>query len=413
MQNSLVKGKIRKYRLKRELSLFQVTVYGVGIILGAGVYALLGTGAGFAGNMLWLSFILGAVIACFTGLSYAELSSSYPKEAAEYVYTKKAFNKKSLSLFVGLVMIFAGVVSAATVALGFGNYFSYLFGGAPVLVAGGLILLLSFLNYHGIKESARFNEIATFIEILGLFLVIAVGLFFIGKSDINYFAAPDGINGVIIAVAVIFFAYIGFEEVANISEEVKNPTKTIPKALILSIAISTILYILVAVSSISILGWEKLSQSNAPLSDVIGGAIPNANILMAVIALFATSNTVLVILIVTSRIFYGISCNHSLPRQLSRVGKRGTPYISVFLVMMLSLASLLIGGIETIAILTVFGIFIVYLFVNLSVIKLRYSNSRKRKFRMPVNIGRFPVLALLGALFSLFMLYFIVAHFIF
>ncbi len=413
MQINSVKGKIRKHRLKRELSLFQATVYGVGIILGAGIYALIGAGAGLAGNMLWASFIVAAVIACFTGLSYAELSSLYPKEAAEYVYTRKAFSKKSLSLFVGLVMIFSGVVSAATVAVGFGNYFSYLFSGSPVLIAGALILLLSLLNYRGIKESARFNEAATFIEVLGLLLVAAVGMFFIGNADVNYFAAPSGINGIIIATAIIFFAFIGFEEVANISEETKNPTRTIPKALILSVVISTILYMLVAVSSISILGWEKLSQSKAPLSDVIGNVIPNASILMTVIALFATSNTVLVILIVTSRIFYGISCNHSLPKALSRIGKRGTPYISVFLVMALALASLLIGGIEIIAMLTVFGIFIVYLFVNLSVIRLRYNNRKKRAFRTPVNIGKFPVLAFLGAISSLFMLYFILMYFIF
>lgn len=407
-----MKGKIKKYHLKRELSLFQATIYGVGIILGAGVYALIGSGAGFAGNAVWLSFVLAAVIACFTGLSYAELSSIYPKEAAEYVYTRKAFNKKALSLFVGFVMVFSGVISAATVALGFGNYFSYLFGGSAILIAAVLIALLSVISYIGIKESTRFNEIATFIEIGGLLLVIAVGLFFIGKADINYLDAPKGIEGVIIATAVIFFAYIGFEGVANISEDTKNPRKTIPKALILSIVISTVLYILVAVSSISILGWEKLSQSKAPLSDVIGDVIPNANILMALIALFATSNTVLVIMIVSSRILYGISCNHSLPQALSRISKRGTPYISIAIVMLLSMASLLIGGIEIIAIMTVFGIFIVYFFVNVSVIKLRYKSRKKSPFRMPLNIGRFPVLAFLGAVFSLFMIYFIASYFI-
>ncbi|MFH0832365.1 MAG: APC family permease [Candidatus Aenigmatarchaeota archaeon] len=409
-----MKQKIRRYKLKKELGLFEATVYGVGIILGAGIYALIGESAGLAGNALWMSFIFSAIIASLTGLSFAELSSMYPKEGAEYVYAQKAFRRKSLALFVSLVFIISGVISAATVALGFGGYFSYLIGGSPVLVAAALIAVMSLLNYAGIKDSARYNEIATFIEISGLVLVVMLGMFFFGSSigTVNYFAMPNGFSGVLIAMCMIFFAYLGFEDLANISEETKNAAKTIPKAMIISLVISTVLYIAVALSAISILGWERLSQSSAPLTEVIESVIPQASILMSIIALFATSNTVLIILIVMSRMLCGVSKEHAFPGICARIGKTGTPYVSILLVMLLSIASLLIGGIGTVAMLTVLGVVIVFAIMNLSLIVLRYKDNRKRPFRSPVNIGKFPVLAFLGLLSSLAMIYYIMIYLI-
>jgi len=139
--------KAKHYKLKRSLSLFEATLYGVGIILGAGIYVLLGAGAGVAGNAIWISFIVAAIIAGFTGLSYAELSSRHPKDAAEYVYAQKAFKNRNLSFAVEWIMLFALIISGATVALGFAGYFSYLFGGSAIVIASVLIIILSLINY--------------------------------------------------------------------------------------------------------------------------------------------------------------------------------------------------------------------------------------------------------------------------
>ena len=144
-------------KLKKELNLFQVTLAGTGVILGAGIYALIGVASGIAGNAIWLAFLIGAVIALLTGLSYAELSSMFKKDAGEYDYVEYAFNRR-IALFIGLMVVFAGIVTSATVSLGFANYFSALFK-TPIIYVGILLtLLLSLLNYYSIKESAWFND---------------------------------------------------------------------------------------------------------------------------------------------------------------------------------------------------------------------------------------------------------------
>jgi APA family basic amino acid/polyamine antiporter len=408
-----MKHKIKHFKLKRELGLLELTLYGIGAILGAGIYVLIGPGAGIAGYGLWLSFIIAAVIASFTGLSFAELSSIYPKEASTYVYTERAFHHRLLSFITSWVLIISGIVSAATVSLGFAGYFIPLFGGEPIIVAASLIIALSFLNYVGIKISARFNCVSTVIEISGLLLVILIGAIFIFSMDDfnigNYFTMPSaGIAGIFTATTLIFFAYLGFEDVVIMSEETKNAKKNVPKALLLALTISTILYVLVSFSSISVLTPAELSSSDAPLTNVVEKVVPRASFLMSFIALFATANTVLILLIVMSRMFCGISREHSLPRAFARIGDKGTPYISVFLIMFLALGSLLIGRIETVAMLTNAGVFISFIFVNLSLIFLRYKKPKiKRPFKVPFNIGRFPVLAFLGAASSLFMLLYI------
>ncbi len=402
----------RNYKLKRSLGLLETSFYGIGIILGAGIYAIIGEGAGVAQGSLWISFIIAALIGGFTGLSYAELASRYPKDAAEYNYTKKAFNKKTLSFVVAWVMVFVGIVSAAAVSLGFAGYFSVLFGSPVILVAVGLVLLLSLVSLIGIKESARFNVLATLIEMGGLVIIVLIGIQLAGSQGISsdIFTLPEtGFAGIMAAVGLIFFAYIGFENMANMAEEVKNPKKTIPKALIISITVTTILYILVSIFAVSSVGWETLSESKAPLAEVAQrGLGQNGVVLMSVIALFATANTVLIILIVVSRILYGLSCQGVLPKLCSRINNRGTPHFSILLVCIATVGFALIGNIKTVASLTDVGIFIVYIVINLSLIKIRLSENKasKNHFRSPLNIGRFPLLALFGLVSAGLMLFY-------
>ena len=393
-------------KLKRELGLFSTTLYGIGVILGAGIYALIGVGAGLAGNMLWLAFLISSLIAIFSGLSYAELVSMFPKEAAEYTYTKKAFRRELFSFIIGWVLAIGTLVAASTVALGFGGYFSSMFGIGYKAAAVGLLVLMTFLNYAGIRDSARFNNFSSLLEVGGLLLVV-VAVFLVAQPQTNVNLLelpPEGIPGLIAAVSVIFFAYIGFENVANLAEEVKDSRNVVPKALVLSLAISTILYILVSIAAVSEIPYAELAESKAPLTLVVSTALGDYAALLSIIALFATGNTVLIFLIVASRIMYGMSSQGSLHGFFSKIGDRGTPYYSVFIVGAFAALIAYSSDIKTVAQLADLGVFIAYLAVNAALIALAGKYAGKRKFQSPRLFG-IPVLAVLGVLSSLFMLF--------
>jgi APA family basic amino acid/polyamine antiporter len=394
-----------KLRLKRELGLLEATIYGVGIILGAGIYALIGKAAGLAGNSLWLSFLIGAVVSSITGLSYAELSAMYPKSAGEFVYVKKAYGSKLFAFLIGWLLIFTGVVSAATVSLGFAGYFKELFNFPIIPTAILLILAMSFVNFWGIKESSNLNIMFTAVEVFGLLLIILLGIGGVGK--INIYEMPMGLSGVFSAAALIFFAYIGFEDIVNIAEETKSPRKNIPIALILAIAITAIIYILTSLAAVSLASWQELSTSDAPLALAASKALgPNAFTILSYVALFATTNTVLIILVVTSRMVYGMARDRSLPRILAKIHpRRKTPVIAVVAAMILTIGFVLIGDIKLVASVTSLGIFITFLTINMSLIHLRYTKPNlKRPFKVPLNIGKYPVIAFFGVFTCLFMI---------
>ena len=228
--------------LKRRISIFGITAYGVGNVLGAGIYALIGEVVGITGNLSWLAFILASISGAFTGLSYAELSAMYPKSAAEFVYTEEAFKIRIVSFILGWIIIFSGILSAATVSLGFAGYIADLFlidiYIVKVIIAVGLILILSVINFVGIRASTWMNILFTLIEASGLIFIIIIGIPFFGT--VNYFEMPSSSSPFVLfsAVSLIFFAYIGFEDIANMAEEVKNPNKNLPRAIIYSLTIT-------------------------------------------------------------------------------------------------------------------------------------------------------------------------------
>lgn len=394
----------QKIELKRTLGLWEVTLSGAGIILGAGIYALIGEAAGLAGNALWISFALAALVAVFTGLSYAELASMFPKAGAEYEYTSQAFGRGP-AFVIGWLIIFSGVIGAATVALGFAGYFQALFGTQIVPVALVLIALLSAVNFAGVEQSARMAIAFTMIEALGLIIVIVVGIPHIGSVD--YLEMPNGLDGVFQAAALIFFAFIGFEEMVKLSEEAKDPERTIPLGLILAVSICIVLYIAVAISAVSVLGWQRLSESPAPFGEIAFAALgQRAFVIVSVMALFATSNTVLLMLLAASRIMYGMAESGSLPGVLALVHPvTRTPWTAILLVMILGMAFSLLKEIAFVANISNFTVFLTFIVVNSVLIFLRYKKPEAaRPFRVPLSIGRLPLLPLLGVAFNVFML---------
>lgn len=404
-------------RLKQSISLFQAIMYGTGLILGAGIYVLIGDVAGIAGNAMWISFALAAAIATFTGLSYAELTSAFPKSAAEYLFVKNAFGNNSLAFVSGWLMVFVAVVSAATVAIGFSSYLAVFFPSLEQSIAAVLlVVVLSGVNFIGIRESMWMNTAFTLIEIAGLAIIIFAGLLFASPAETNYYEMPPSVNSSPLALGAIagaaglaFFAYFGFENLANISEETKNARRAIPLALIASIAITTGIYILVAVSAAALVGWEALSSTNAPLALAAEKAFGKSGIIiLSSIALFATSNTVLMMLVSGSRILFGMANDNALPSSLAAVHPRTrTPLGAIIVIMALVIGVVVAssGRLDVIAKVAVFGIFMVYVLVNFALIWLRYKRPKiERPFRSPWSIERFPILAGLGLLTSVAML---------
>jgi APA family basic amino acid/polyamine antiporter len=262
-----------------------------------------------------------------------------------------------------------------------------------------LLGVLSFVNFIGVRQSAWMNTIFALITAAGLGLIIFLGVTFGSTESVDYLEAPNGTTGIVLAFILIFFAFIGFEDMANVAEEVKRPQKTLPRAIILCILITGVIYVLVSLSSVRILNWEELGQSTAPLADVAFKALGmEGRLTLSIIALFATASTVLITLVAGARILYGMAINRSLPFLLSKVhSKTRTPWIAVIGIFVASVAFSFIGDIVIVANIAVFAIVVTFAMVNLSVILLRYVQPEvERPFRVPVNIGKFPILPLFG-----------------
>lgn len=385
--------------------MFQLIVYGVGNIVGAGIYVLVGDAAGLAGGLVWLAFLVGAVAALFTGLSYAELSSMYPKAASEYVYVGRAYGNRLLSFLTEWTMLLTEVVAAAAVAFGFAGYLASI-TNAPVLpVAAALLVFLTIFTITGIKQSLRLNTILSFVAIAGLVAVVIVGSTKFGST--SYVYSPNGFSGVLGAAALVFFAYIGFDNITNLAEETKRPEVTVPRGLLLALAISSALYVLVGIASVSLAPWQDLSSSQAPLALAVSTVLgPAAFRVMAVAAMLTTMNTVLVLLIVSSRIVYGMAREGALPSALGKVSeKRRSPYVASALTLVLALGFLSIGSVEGIAKVTSFGSLLTFALINSVMLHLRRAVPHaKRRFRAPFSIGWISVTAALGLMSCLFLL---------
>lgn len=382
--------------LRRTLGLLETTVGGVGIILGAGIYALVGEAAGKAGDAVWLSFLIAALMAAVIGLSYAELASTFPRAGADYEYSLHALGPRA-SFVVGWLIVIANLVAAAAVSIGFGSYLSTFVDITPTTGAVGALVVATVIAFIGIKQAVWVSILLTLVELSGLVLIIAVGVPHFGDVDLS--EAEHGLSGVFGAAALVMFAFIGFQQIATLSEETVDAHRIIPRAMLLAIGITATLYVIVSMAAISVVGWEALSASKAPLAGVAEEALgKKAEDVVAAIALFSTSNTILLILVAASRMIYGMASRSALPRFLAWVHPRAqTPWRAIILSLVVSIGFALTGDLGLVAGATNFAVFVGFAAVNLSVIVLRYTRPEiERPFRIPFNIGRMPVMPVIG-----------------
>lgn len=368
--------------LKRVVGTSMLTLYGVGNIVGAGVYVLVGKIAEPAGYLAVLAFLVAALVAFGAALSYAELASRFPVSAGIAVYLHEAFKARRLSTIVGLMLVGAGIVSSAALLKGFAGYFSLLTGIDPWLSIIGAAIILTAIMLKGIKESVGAAALLTIIEVGGLMFLVGSVLFSqpsaIATFTNGFYEALGSFNaisfaGIISAAFIAFYAFVGFEDMVNIAEEVKKPQTAFPRAILISMAVVTVVYIAVTVAALGVLTPHILSNSSAPLADVFRTATGNGAEVIIVISLLATLNGVLVNIVMGSRFLYGMARRNWIPEWLSKVSKWHVPARGTLIVSSLALIAALLLPIERLAQLTSLLLLFVFLAANVSLIVVRRS----------------------------------------
>jgi len=384
--------------LSRRLGLGATTLSGVGIILGAGIYVIIGAATRHAGSAVWLSFVVAAVLAGMTGLAYAELASMFPFAGASPVYVREAFGRHA-GFVLGWLRLSVSVISAATVALGFGGYLADLLG-LPVVGTALIALGMSFaIVVIGVRETVAVAVVMTLLEAAGLLLILALGAETIGSRSL--LEMPQGVVGMMAGAALVFFAFEGFEQIATLSEETRDPTRNIPRAILISIGVSALLYVLVAITSTSVLPWQRLAASSSPLAEVAreAGGAAHAN-LLAGIALFATFNTALMMLATAARRAYGMANRGMLPALFRVVGpRRKTPWVAALVLTLCAALVALVGDVRFAAHAANFAVFLAFIAVNTTVVWLRRKRPEAdRPFRVPFSLGGVPVIPVVSSL---------------
>ncbi|WP_230281668.1 APC family permease [Croceicoccus sp. Ery15] len=328
----------RETALKPALSRGMLAVYGIGTILGAGIYVVVGKVAGEAGALAPLAFLAAAVAAGFTGLSYAELSARIPESGGSAAYIARGFNRRWLTGITGWALILTGLVSAATITTGFAGYLSVFVALPDALLVPLVAGVLTAVAAMGVKQAAWFMALTTALEIGGLLLVIG----FLG-GELAHFPAAFGaaldagpvlpLAGSVMAGAVLsFYAFIGFEDLATLAEEARDPKRAIPFAIVVSLAGALVLYLLVSAIAVSAVPPETLRDSGAPLSDILAAHNGPAD-LLALIGLVTILNGALAQIVMASRVIYDLGVRRgAAPSWLARIHPRtATPVLATIL----------------------------------------------------------------------------------
>lgn len=383
MQDANVKdAEARPAKLKRRLTLPLLILYGLGVTIGAGIYVLVGTTAARAGIYAPISFLVAASVVAFTGFTYAELSTRHPVSAGEAAYVRAGFNSNFLTLIVGLLVASSGIVSSAAVSIGAAAYIGEIIPLSPTLLTIAIILIVGVIAAWGILESVFVAAIFTVIEIAGLSLVIYFGVSSEPEvlSNIDTLLPPfDGViwGGIISASLLAFFAFVGFEDIANVAEEVIEPHRNMPRGIILTLLVATVLYFLVVSVVVLVVPIADLAGSAAPLALVFESAGSTASGIFRLIAIVATTNGVLIQIIMASRVIYGLSVQKSLPSFLSAVNPvTGTPLTATAVIVVLVLIFATLLPIAQLAEATSTIVLIVFSLVNLALIRLKLTGEQ-------------------------------------
>jgi len=369
--------------LRRTLSLPMMTLFGVGTTVGAGIYVLVGKVAGAAGLMAPVSFLLAALLAAFSALSFAELSSRFPRSAGEAVYVTEGFGVRRVGTIVGLLVVLSGIVSSATISIGAAGYFNTLIAVPTELVIVAVLILLGAIAVWGIREAVTIAALLTLIEVGGLTLIVWVGRDAFAAIPETWAAQPPVFDLVVLGsvasgVVLAFFAFIGFEDMVNVAEEVRDVRRTLPRAIILTLVITTLIYLVVSLVSTFGLPVAQVAASEAPLALIYTEATGRSPWPISLIGLVAVLNGALIQIIMGSRVLYGLAQQGQFFGVFATVNQRTrTPIIATVAVTITVLFFALALPLENLARLTSLLVLAVFAIVNLALVflKLRRPTS--------------------------------------
>lgn len=372
----------------------------LGDVLGAGVYALVGTIAGKVGGAAWAPLAVALVFALLTAASYAELVTKYPRAGGSAVFAARAFGRPVMSFLVGFSMLAAGVTSAAGLALAFGgDYLGALVEVPPIGAALVFLAAVALLNARGVRESLGANVVMTVVEVAGLLLVVGLAAAFVagggGSTErLTEFRAGVSPGTAVLGAALIaFYSFVGFETSANMAEEVRDVRRVYPRALFAALAVAGVVYVAVAVAATAVLDPAALAASSAPLLDVVratGYGVPAQ--LFGVVALIAVANGALLTMLMSSRLAFGMAEEGLLPAPLARVlPRRRTPWVAIVATTLVAMALTVTGTLATLAETVVLLLLFVFISTNVAVLVLRRDRVAHAHFRTPTLL---PLLAL-------------------
>jgi basic amino acid/polyamine antiporter, APA family len=399
--------------LKRVMGPGLLLLFIVGDILGTGIYALTGQVAAEVGGVVWLPFLIAFVVALLTALSYLELVTKYPRAAGAALYTHKAFGIHFLTFLIAFAVMSSGITSASTASRAFAANFSEAFGFdfgdyGVTFIAVAFIALVAAINFRGVGESVKLNVLLTVVELTGLLIIIGIGFWAIagGEGDVSraWTFQPSSEHGVfwsvIAATTLAFFAMVGFEDSVNMAEECKQPSRIFPKVLLGGLFITGVIYVLVAISAITLVPAAELGEGETPLLKVVQAGAPNFPIgVFGIITMFAVANSALINMMMASRLIYGMSREQVLPEVLGKVhAGRKTPYIAIGFTSLLAVGLILFaGGVPALGGTTALLLLGVFAVVNIAVLVLRKDKVDHPHFRTPT------IVPILGAATCLFL----------
>ncbi len=359
--------------LERQIGPVLLTLYGIGVMVGAGIYVLIGEVAGGAGLLSPVVFAVAGIIAAPTALTYAELVVRIPVSAGEAAYVERATGSTVAAGAVGLAIVGVGITSAAAVLQGGIGYLTGFIALSPSALLWPVAILLVALAIFGVIESLTVAGTLTLVEVAGLILVIVAGIR--AEPSADWSAGYSGSvpwSGLALATMLAFFAFIGFEDMVNLAEEVRRPSHTLPLAIISALVITTLLYGAVSVAAIRSVGVAELSASDEPLVLVVETLTTRAGWMLGLIAVFATLNGVLAQIVMASRVLFGLGRRLSFVSALHHVHPRfGTPVRATLLVGALVAVTASTVDLERLARLTSLTLLVVFLTVNLALIRIR------------------------------------------